>query len=68
MIRIYDAIGRIKEEIDPRSEHYLHISYVREYGFGWEVHDPILETPRSNLNEEWDEYGSLNANPRASGR
>ena len=31
MIRIYDSLGRIKEEIDPSQDDvYIHVSYVRE--------------------------------------
>ena len=31
MIRIYDSLGRLKEEIDPSKENYcLHVSYVVE--------------------------------------
>jgi hypothetical protein len=32
VIRVYDDIGRLKEEIDPsRDDYSLHISYVREH-------------------------------------
>lgn len=31
MIRVYDNLGRIKQEIDPtRDDYSLHVSYVRE--------------------------------------
>lgn len=39
MIRVYDALGRIKEEIDPSTNYVLHVSYVREHFPYTEVDD-----------------------------
>lgn len=52
MIRIYDALGRIKEEIDPSTVYYLHVSYVRESGPGYQEVDSLLpEVPPDPLRE-----------------